>query len=424
MSSLSKLSLPADEFISYLQTEPSGVDWLDSIRSQALTSVKESGIPSQKVEEWKYTNIAELLKGMFSFAETEKDIDAPLLAETYSIVFVDGLFSETLSNLPEDIEIKALSKALVENSDDVKSALSEAPAHSTDAFTNLNRANIIEGAFVKLGANQNLDKPLHILNIGASNGIASMPRNVIILGQSSTAEVFEDYVTVGEVTVFSNAVTDIHLAKNSQLDYTKNQSQNQESFHIGSVRVLQERDSRFNSVVLANGSKISRNYLDTELNDENAFVGMKGLYAIRNSQLADNHTVINHNSPRTYSDQLYKGILDDRSRGVFNGKVFIARDAQKVDSSQMNKNLLLSQKARVDTKPELDVYADDVKAAHGAAIGQLNDDELFYIQSRCISKDAAMAMLVHGHMEEIIIEVKSAPIRAYLDGLYLNLFDK
>ena len=167
-----------------------------------------------------------------------------------------------------------------------------------------------------------------------------MPRNVIILGQSAVAEVLEDYITIDDETVFTNAVTDIHLAKNAQLDYTKNQSQNENSYHVGSIRVTQERDSRFNSVVLASGSKISRNYLDTELNDENAFAGFKGLYAIRNSQLADNHTAINHNSTRTFSDQLYKGILDDRSRGVFNGKVFIARDAQQVDSSQMNKNLL------------------------------------------------------------------------------------
>ena len=421
---MSKISIPAGDFISYLQSEASGEEWLDAIRTQALEDVKESGFPTQKVEEWKYTNISELLKGMFSFAEKESEVDAPIIEGTYSIVFVDGLFSESLSNLPEAVEVKPLSKAIAENGERLQKALSEAPAASKDAFTNLNRANISEGAFINVEAKQELDKPLHILNIGASNGVASMPRNVIILGQSAVAEVLEDYISLDDEIVFTNAVTDIHLAKNAQLDYTKNQSQNENSFHIGSVRVTQERDSRFNSVVLACGSKTSRNYLDTELNDENAFAGLKGLYAIRNSQLADNHTAINHNSARTFSDQLYKGILDDRSRGVFNGKVFIARDAQQVDSSQMNKNLLLSKNARVDTKPELDVYADDVKAAHGAAIGQLNDDELFYIQSRCISKDAAMAMLVHGHMEEIIAEVKSEAIRLYLDNLYLTLFDK
>ena len=421
---MSKISIPAGDFISHLQSEASGVEWLDAMRSQALKDVKESGFPSQKVEEWKYTNISELLKGMFSFAEKESEVEAPIIEGTYSIVFVDGLFSESLSNLPEAVEVKPLSKAIAENGEQVKKTLSEAPVASKDAFTNLNRANISEGVFINVAAKQELDKPLHILNIGASDGVASMPRNVIILGQSAVAEVLEDYITLDDETVFTNAVTDIHLAKNAQLDYTKNQSQNENSFHVGSIRVTQERDSRFNSVVLASGSKISRNYLDTELNDENAFAGFKGLYAIRNNQLADNHTAINHNSARTFSDQLYKGILDDRSRGVFNGKVFIARDAQQVDSSQMNKNLLLSKNARVDTKPELDVYADDVKAAHGAAIGQLNDDELFYIQSRCISKDAAMAMLVHGHMEEIIAEVKSEAIRSYLDNLYLTLFDK
>ena len=150
---------------------------------------------------------------------------------------------------------------------------------------------------------------------------------------------------------------------------------------------------------------------------------LNGLYAVRGSQLCDNHSVINHNAAYTFSQQLYKGILDDRSRAVFNGKVFIARDSQKVDSNQMNRNLMLSDKARVDTKPELEVYADDVKAAHGAAIGQLNDEELFYIQSRCISKEAALAMLVHGFMEEIVDGVSSDVIKAYLQKIYLGLFD-
>ncbi|MCM8537324.1 MAG: Fe-S cluster assembly protein SufD [Lentisphaeraceae bacterium] len=419
---MSKLSLPAGEFISDLKIEASGQQWLDDLRSQALSDVQASGFPTQKVEEWKYTNIAGLLKGLFSFAETESEVEAPLISGTYSLVFTDGIFSESLSNLPEGFEIKPLSKAIVENAEEVEKIIGQSAIDS--AFTNLNKANVQEGVFVKLEAKQELDQPLHILYIGATQGMASMPRNIISLGQSASAEILEDYITLGDEVVFSNSVTDIQLAKNAELNYTKNQAQNDESFHIGSVNVSQERDSRFNSVVLANGSKVSRNYLDTALNDENAFAGLQGLYAIRNNQLADNHTAINHNSARTYSDQLYKGILDDRSRGVFNGKVFIARDAQQVDSSQMNKNLLLSQSARVDTKPELDVYADDVKAAHGAAIGQLNDDELFYIQSRCISKEAAMAMLVHGHMEEIIAKVKSEAIRQYLDELYLTLFDK
>lgn len=419
---MSKLSLPADEFISDLKPDASGTQWLDDLRSQALGEVQSSGFPSQKVEEWKYTNISELLKGLFSFAETESEVEAPLISGTYSLVFTDGIFSESLSNLPEGFDIKPLSKAIIENAEEVEKIISQSAIDS--AFSNLNKANIQEGAFIKLEAKQELDQPLHILYIGSTQGMAAMPRNIISLGQSASAEILEDYITLGDEVVFSNSVTDIQLAKNAELNYTKNQAQNEQSFHIGSVNVLQERDSRFNSVVLANGSKVSRNYLDTALNDENAFAGLKGLYAIRNNQLADNHTAINHNSARTYSDQLYKGILDDRSRGVFNGKVFIARDAQQVDSSQMNKNLLLSENARVDTKPELDVYADDVKAAHGAAIGQLNDDELFYIQSRCISKEAAMAMLVHGHMEEIIAEVKSEAIRHYLDELYLTLFDK
>ncbi|MCM8529432.1 MAG: Fe-S cluster assembly protein SufD [Lentisphaeraceae bacterium] len=417
--------IDAGDFLKNLDSPKSSLSWLADIQSEALATLKKEGFPTKKVELWKYTGVEPIVESDFSIAKEAAEVTFNPIPETYSLVFVDGVYSETLSNIagtPEGLVIKSLAQAFEENTSAVQQALSEAPNDCSDAFTHLNRAFLKQGIFIEVAKNVAVEKPLHIVNIGSRENTVSMTRNIIVVNTGAELEIFEDFISQGDAKTFSNPVTDIHLCKNAVLRHTKNQSQNTNSFHIASIRVSQERDSSYFSSVLTSGSAISRLNLDTELNDENASCDFKGLYAIKGSQLADNHTVMNHNAARTFSDQLYKGILDDRSRGVFNGKVFIAKDAQQVESAQLNKNLMLSKSARIDTKPELDVYADDVKAAHGAAIGQLNEEELFYIQSRCISKDDAMAMLVHGHMEEIIATVKSESIRTYLEKIYLDLF--
>lgn len=417
--------IDAGTFLKSLDQQKSSQAWLAEIQDEALSTLKSEGFPTKKVELWKYTGVEAIVESSFSLAKDAASVLFTPVPDTYSIVFVDGVFSESLtdtSGISDGVTIKTLGDAFEENARAVKQALSEAPNDCSDAFTHLNRAFMSNGVFIEVDKNTAVDKPLHIVNIGTRENAVSMNRNIIVLNSGAELEIFEDFITDGGAKTFSNPVTDIHLSKNSILRHVKNQSQNDSSFHIASIRVTQERDSSYYSTVLTCGSAISRLNIDTELNDENASCDFKGLYAIKGSQLADNHTVMNHNAARTFSDQLYKGILDERSRGVFNGKVFIARDSQQVESSQLNKNLMLSKNARIDTKPELDVYADDVKAAHGAAIGQLNEEELFYIQSRCISKDDAMAMLVHGHMEEIISSVKSASIREYLENIYLDLF--
>ena len=417
--------IDSSAFLESLDQQKSSQSWLADIQEEALSVLKGEGFPTKKVELWKYTGVEPIVETSFTQAKEAGRVAFTPIPETYSLVFVDGLFSESLSNttgIAAGITIKPLASAIEENADSVKQALSEAPNDCSDAFTHLNRAFISDGIFVEVEKNIAVDKPLHIVNIASQENTVSMARNLIIVNTGAELEIFEDFISEGDTKTFSNPVTDIHLCKNAVLRHTKNQSQNNNSFHVASIRITQERDSSYYSTVLTCGSTISRLNIDTELNDENASCDFKGLYAVKGSQLVDNHSVMNHNAARTFSDQLYKGILDDRSRGVFNGKVFIAKDSQQVESSQMNKNLMLSKKARIDTKPELDVYADDVKAAHGATIGQLNEDELFYIQSRCISKDDAMSMLVHGHMEEIIATVKSESIRQYLENIYMDLF--
>ncbi|NQZ57859.1 MAG: Fe-S cluster assembly protein SufD [Lentisphaeraceae bacterium] len=420
----SKKSIDAADFLSSLSAI-SGNSAVQELRASALATLQSGGFPTQKVEAWKYTNIQKLLKENFSLAASAGKIEVPLLENAYSIVLVDGHFSAALSNLenlPKGIEVKSINEALQSDAAIAKK-INTPQEDNSYAFDQLNAALFSDGAFIKIGRNAVCDKIIHIINIATSDNTAAIARHLFIAESGSQVEILEDYISTDGQVVFSSAVTDVHVAKNATVKHVKNQSQNDKSFHISSVHISQERDSNYQSTVLACGSQTSRTNVEAQLNDENASVVLNGLYAVRGSQLCDNHSVINHNAAYTFSQQLYKGILDDRSRAVFNGKVFIARDSQKVDSNQMNRNLMLSDKARVDTKPELEVYADDVKAAHGAAIGQLNDEELFYIQSRCISKEAALAMLVHGFMEEIVDGVSSDVIKAYLQKIYLGLFD-
>lgn len=418
-------SIDAGNFLVYLEEPASSEKWLYDLQSNALKSLREGGFPTRKVEEWKYTDVEPIVSKEYAKVSEASEVAFTPLSETYSIVFVDGVFSEKLSDidrLPSGLTVKQFTEASAENSEVMKKALTDGPNDCVSAFTQLNAAFANAGVYIEVAKNTAVDKPVHVVNILSAENRISVLRNVVNLNEGAELELMENFVSDSESQAFSNVVTDVFLSKNATLRHVKNQSQNESSFHIGSIRVSQDRDSNYYSSVFTCGSAISRLDLDTELNDENASCDLKGLYAVKGSQLADNHTFMNHNAPRTFSDQIYKGILDERSRGVYNGKVFIARDSQLVESSQLNKNLMLSKNARIDTKPELDVYADDVKAAHGAAIGQLNEDELFYIQSRCISKDDAMAMLVHGHMEEVIETVKSPQIREYLEEIYLDIF--
>lgn len=419
-----KKSISATDFLSCLQQKKASEEWLAALQAQALQDLKQQGFPSRAVESWKYTDVEPVLKNSFTISSQAQKIAFQPIQGTCSIVFVDGVYCEELSKLtplPDGLEVKPLSQAVVENADLVKRALSDdAPSDCANPFTRLNQAFVASGVLVVVAANKVIDQPLHLVNIGTRSQAISVLRNIISLGASSELEIFEDYISAADVVTLSNPVSNVFLGPNAVLRHVRNQSQNHHSFHFSAIKVSQERDSSYYSQVFTCGSAISRLDLSTELNAENARCDLKGLYTLKGSQLADNHTVINHHSARTFSNQLYKGILDDRSRGVYNGRVFIAADAQLVESSQLNKNLMLSDRARVDTKPELDVLANDVKAAHGATIGQLNDDELFYIQSRCIAKDEAMAILVQGHMEEIIAAVSSEPVRTYLEKIYIH----
>ena len=429
---MSKLSLSAESLLSSLDVQiDTSAEWLRELREEGLASVTETGFPSKKVEEWKYISLDKLVKTPFKPATPStisKDAIAKFLVDgATELVFIDGFFSAELSSvedLAEGLTVKSLDQALTEDEADLREYLDQPCPEAVDAFTKLNKALIGQGAFIKVARKAIIEKPIHILYVSTQNETLVAPRNVIVAEALSEVEVLEDYVSLNdEAVAFTNSVSQVYVDQAAVVRHTKNQAQNAGSFHIGTTRSYTKRDSQYKSLCFSSGSILNRNNLDVELLDENAQVEMNGLYVAKDSQVCDNHTVINHVIGHTESRQLYKGILDGRARAVFNGKIHIVKDAQLSDSGLLNKNMLLGKGARVDTKPELEVYADDVKANHGATVGQLDQNQLFYCQSRNIAKEDARNMLIHGFMDEILDGVSNELFRNYIHGYFDSFFE-
>jgi Fe-S cluster assembly protein SufD len=310
-----------------------------------------------------------------------------------------------------------LLRALAENNDLLQQHLNRYAAPAKSGFSSLNTAFMQDGAVIIVPDNMTVEIPIHIIYLtddqaGAS---ASGPRNLIVLGKNARATVIETYSGPDDTEYFTNSVTEVSLEAGAALDHYKLQQEGQKGFHIGSLEVWQQRDSRFYSHSISLGGKLARNDINVKLQGPGAQVILNGLYLAGGTQHIDNHTRIDHLSPHTSSKENYRGVLSGRARGVFNGKVIVHKDAQKTDAHQSNANLLLSSEAEVDTKPELEIYADDVKCSHGATVGQLDENMLFYLQSRAIPEDLAHSLLTFAFAEDVISRIQLAPVRRRLE---------
>ena len=404
--------------------------WLKDIRREAQQRFEELGLPTAKNEEWKYTNLSPLKETPFTFVE-EPSTGKHSVLEDYlhpgdiNIVFVNGVYTQELSNitkLPAGIQVLEIDKAL-EFDPKLKESFAQ-NLKSHDALEAFNQAYFSNGAYVKIDdkiVSEGLIHIVHLTDLSREHGAFS-PRNFIVLGESSEAQVLETYLGFCDQRYFLNTVTEIFLEQNSKLRYCKAQAEGSQAFHIGATRIRQERDSLFDAFSLSTGSKLTRNNLTVFLDGEGAHATINGLYALKGQQHVDNHTAIYHIPPNCTSNQFYKGILTEKSHGVFNGKIFVRKEAQKTNSYQLNKNLLLSEDCHVDTKPQLEISADDVKCTHGATIGQLDEDELFYLQTRAIGKREAIRMLSRGFAEDILNYIQSPSIRQKLDQLLVDFF--
>lgn len=416
--------------------EPS---WLSRLRQSAMSRFEQLGFPTTDDEEWKYTNIAPIAKTRFEQAPEPRGSEGRLNAAQLEpflyeeargsrLVFVNGFYRSELSSLealPEGTVALNLSDAL--RSDVYAEVVREQLARSADpnrnAFTALNTAFLSSGAFLLIPKGLRVESPIHLLFLStplSADALFSFPRVLVVAEEGSEATVIESYASVAEGVHLTNAVVEVVLSANARIEYYKVQRESQQAFHIATTAVDMGRGSSFDSTAITMGARLARHDIAVTLDAEGAECWVDGLYIVGTGQHADTHSLIDHKQPHCISHQLYKGILDGKSRAVFNGKVFVREGAQKTDAMQKNKNLLLSDEARVDTKPQLEIFADDVKCAHGATVGQLEEEELFYLVSRGLSPELARNLLTYGFAEEVIAKIKVESIKAQLDEAVLN----
>ena len=408
-------------------------DWFSKQRQSAFNIFQKSGFPSTRKENWKYTDVRPIAKNLFSniangnVVINDDEIDAILFKELECIelVFVNGAYSEKYSNiknLPNELTIKNMANALVDDEDFLKKYLSQYVNDDSSSFTALNTAFIQDGTYINVPSDLILERPISITYIskGNSNVFATHPRNLIFMGENSKATIIENYIGIDDTNYFTNAVTETSLSQGASLEHYKIQQESSNAFHIGNLNTSQDKDSRFESHSISIGGALVRNDINAQLNEEGAEITMNGLYMTDKAQHIDNHTRVDHFKPYTQSNQNYRGVLNGKSRGVFNGKVVVHPQAQKIEAYQNNANLLLSDDAEIDTKPELEIYADDVKCNHGATIGQLDNDMLFYLRSRAVDEQTARSLLTYAFADEIINNISFQSIKNKLEHLVIG----
>jgi Fe-S cluster assembly protein SufD len=405
--------------------------WLQTLRQQGMARFQALGFPTMKNEDWHFTSVAPIAERTFRPAAAggtieKTDIDRFNFGESgwNTLVFVNGAFSKDLSSnaaLGNKVRVTSLASSIKAGTAGIDRHVGKIATYEQHAFTALNTAFMNDGAFIEIGAEAVVEQPIHLLFFSDAEGV-SHPRNLIVTARHSRATVIESYVSLGNSAYFTNAVTEISLGEGSHLDHYKLQRESESAFHVGTVQVRQERDSQLHSFSLAVGGSLARTNIYTSLDGDAATCTLNGLYLTDGAQHVDNQTSIEHIAPNCPSHELYKGVLDGRSHGVFNGKVYVHPEAQKTDGKQSNNNLLLSPTARVDTKPQLEIFADDVKCTHGATVGRLDELAMFYLNSRGIGPETARILLTYAFAADVLETIELEPLRVQLEKMVLARF--
>lgn len=400
---------------------------LSGDKLEALNQFLNLGFPTKKDEEYKYTDLSEAINKEYSFSPkeefriTKEQLDQLHLGEEHFdfIVFVNGKFQKELSKISvENAQFLTLQNAIKTNGELVKKYLNQINPNKT-AFTELNYALYQDGFFFFVPKNTIIERPIHIFYISENqdNNTFYNTRNLLIVEEGAKVEIIESHHNLDLSFVFTNAVTEIFVGKNAKADWHKLQNDSETSYLIDHSSALQERDSLATVNTFAFGGKLVRNNLDFVHKGENINSFMNGITVIGGEQLVDHHTAVHHNEPNCESYQNYKGIFNDKAHGVFNGKVFVNKIAQKTNAYQQNNNILLSKGATIDTKPQLEIFADDVKCSHGCTVGQLNDEALFYLRARGISKKEAQALLLYAFANDAMENIDIEPLKLKVSKL-------
>lgn len=402
--------------------------WLRSLREQGLSELSRRGFPTARSEDWKYTDVAPIVSRPFAPAAAPSKMELKARMEQIALpgprlVFVDGRHSPELSSLaglPAGVTVKPLRQAVREDGDALAAVLGRRARLEANPFIALNAALLETGAFVQVRPGAVAPSPVQLifLSSGAqAEPVLASPRVVVVAGENSEAALVELYAGRDGGLSFTNAVTEVVLGENARLHHYKLQAEPDSAFHVASLHAEQARDSRLVSHAFALGGALARNEVSSLFAGEGGECVLNGLYVGRGTQHLDNRTDLDHAVPRCTSRELYKGVLDGRSRGTFHGRVLVRADAQRTDASQTNRNLLLSEDALVDTRPQLEILADDVKCAHGAAVGRLDEQALFYLRTRGIPKAEAERLLTYAFASEVVGAVTLEPVRARVEQL-------
>ena len=409
---------------------------VQSLRSAAFETFRRLGFPTTKNEDWHFTSVAPIVEHDYLHITTPSgDVQRAALtpflfgrSEWHTLVFVNGRYAAELSNtagLPKGVELLDLRRAWRE-APQLTESLGSITNFTDRAFTALNAAFMHDGAVLHVDGDVEVEMPIHLLFVTDAVAAKSMmhPRNLIVVGRNAKVKVIESYVSLSDAVYFTNAVTEVSVADGATLHHYKMQREGMRAFHVGTIETRQGRDSHYISFSLGTGGSLTRTNIYTTLAGEGCGATLNGLYMLDGEQHCDHQTLIAHVQPNCFSRELYKGVLDGQSHGVFNGKVYVDPIAQKTDGKQTNNTLLLSDKAQIDTKPQLEIFADDVKCTHGATVGRLDEQALFYMKSRGVSRQLARELLTYAFAADVLETIEQDSVREELERMTLQRFTR
>ncbi|OUR88333.1 Fe-S cluster assembly protein SufD [Cycloclasticus sp. 44_32_T64] len=417
--------LPNTHYTGLLSTQEShligqDLDWLNNLRKTASEEFSGSGFPTFREEEWRYTNISPIENKQFTPSDKAGEVDADfingvLLEGCHHLIFIDGFYQSELSSigdLAEGVVVSALSGGLPEHEELVKSLLGSTVETTALGFVHFNTALFTDGAVISIAENTVVEKPIQLAFISSKEATLKLSntRNLVLAKASSKANIIETYHATDDSCYHTNAITEVVVERNANLSHNRLQAESLNAYHIGGVYSRIENNAIFSQYNYTFGASLSRSEIHATLGEASDCT-LDGLYVGQNRQHMDNHTRVNHAQPHAISNESYKGVLADHSRGVFQGRIVVAQDAQKTDAKMSNRNLLLSDRAEADTKPQLEIYADDVKCAHGVTVGQLDDTAVFYLRSRGVDEQTAKNMLTFAFANEMIERISFEPLR-------------
>jgi Fe-S cluster assembly protein SufD len=430
---MSQVAEKPSVFASALEKRPQGGPrWLDDLRARGAAKFTALGIPTVRDEEWRFTNAAPIGAIDFVPAEPISGVAERLAGFAYTdaairLVIVNGRFDTTLSRikgLPAGVQAGSLATALKDHPDVVQRYFGQLADFSSRSFTGLNTAFVQDGAFIHVPEGVALEQPIHVIFLsgGDVSKTMSQPRTLIVAAAGAEARIIESYIGSAGETYFTNAVSEVFVGENAAVDHYKVQQESLDAFHVAALHVHTSRSSRFSSHSFSLGGRLVRNDAIAILDGEGAECTLNGLYLADGDRLVDNHTSIDHAKAHCPSHEIYKGILGGKAHAVFNGKIIVRQDAQKTNAKQTNRALLLTDNASINTKPQLEIFADDVKCTHGAAIGQLDEDAIFYLRARGLTYAEARDMLIHAFAGDILNRITIEPLRIAIEAeLYAQL---